>query len=510
MIDYAAALQASNSTFTDQVHQMDRAVDTAMGKWQGDAAAAASARGLSEKLAASHIDTAVVAIAEAHASRGAGLNGMRTALLAIVDQEAPGAGMSVADDGTVTAPKVPGGDGNVLAMLMQIQLDGQAKAMEARIKALLTQFGDGENQAAQAIQAAQAQLEAVENSSGSATVSAAVQDIVSGKSQLPTDPKQLHEMWSKLSPADKDALFAHDNYIGNRDGMPVSDRDHYNRIKLGDELARAQAGDPAVAGRIDDLKAVKDTIGKDPNRMLMLLDTQSGTQTHAAVAVGNPDTANHVAVTTPGLNTTVGGAMKDMTDEGALMKYTSEAQLDKTPGLKGEKGVDGFVDRVRRAAVGSRRDCLGEESGRWNQGVRAVERPSCGTAPGQLLRGHRRLARRRRPASDRGGALVRVVHDGARTTTDPGGRCRRHDRLRLTRAGHRARPRLQPARQAAHPTRPRLRDDRAQRSRRAHEPLRLEPGLHVRIHPPRHRCDCDARRSAARGCDRSQRVPESR
>ena len=70
MLDYATALRASNSTFTDQVRRMDRAVDAAMDKWQGEAAAAASARSLSESLAASHIDTAVTAVAEAHASHG--------------------------------------------------------------------------------------------------------------------------------------------------------------------------------------------------------------------------------------------------------------------------------------------------------------------------------------------------------------------------------------------------------------------------------------------------------
>ena len=65
MLDYATSLLASNSTFTDQIHRMDSAVDAAMDKWQGEAAAAASARSLSESLAASHIDTAVIAIADA-------------------------------------------------------------------------------------------------------------------------------------------------------------------------------------------------------------------------------------------------------------------------------------------------------------------------------------------------------------------------------------------------------------------------------------------------------------
>jgi len=335
MLDYATSLLASNSTFTDQVHRMHRAVDSAMDKWQGEAAAAASARSLSETLAASHIDTAVIAIAEAHASHGGILDGIRTSLLAIVDLEVPGAGMSVSDDGTVTAPTVPLGSDVVISMLLQSQLDAQADALEVRIKALLAQFGEGEIQAAQAIRTARQQLDAT-GSPEAATISPVVSDIFSGTTALPSDPAQLNEMWSTLSPADKDALFAHDNYIGNRDGLPVVDRDHYNRIKLDDELARAEACDPTVSDRLADLQAVRDTIEKDPNRMLMLLDTQSGAQTHAAVAVGNPDTADHVSVTTPGLNTTVGGAIADMTEEGTLMKKTAEKELESVPGRESE------------------------------------------------------------------------------------------------------------------------------------------------------------------------------
>jgi hypothetical protein len=336
MLDYATSLLASNSTFTDQIYRMDRAVDSAMDKWQGEAAAAASARSLSESLAASHIDTAVIAIAEAHASHGGILDGIRTSLLAIVDLEAPGAGMTVSDDGTVTAPTVPVGGAVVIAALLQSRLDRQADDIEVRIKAHLTQFGGGEVEAAQAIRAAQQQLDVVSNSPEAATISPVVSDIISGTTPLPSDPAQLNEMWSTLTPADKDALFAHDNYIGNRDGLPVVDRDHYNRIKLDDELARAEACDPTVSNRLVDLQAVRDTIEKDPNRMLMLLDTQSGAQTHAAVAVGNPDTADHVSVTTPGLNTTVGGAIGAMTAEGTLMQSTAEAQLDTIPGHEGE------------------------------------------------------------------------------------------------------------------------------------------------------------------------------
>ena len=125
--------------------------------------------------------------------------------------------------------------------------------------------------------------------------------------------------------------------------MPTVDRDYYNRQDLGEELGRAQAAqaqvdalrnqhpdwaaghqpnirtpgnfaankaafeawkqkyDAAVAGakNLPDLQATrKAATGGD--RMLMLLDTHSGDRVHAAIAIGNPDTAAQVSVTAPG------------------------------------------------------------------------------------------------------------------------------------------------------------------------------------------------------------------
>jgi hypothetical protein len=155
--------------------------------------------------------------------------------------------------------------------------------------------------------------------------------------------------------------------------MPTVDRDYYTRQTLGDELTRAQAAqaqadalknqDPDWAngesvpppfgpgaaieglGKYDqwkrqydtaldgakylpDLKAVDDAVKDDPNRKLMLLDTHNGAQARAAIAVGDPDTADHVSVTAPGLNTTVHGAIGGMADEATNAQKEALNQLD--------------------------------------------------------------------------------------------------------------------------------------------------------------------------------------
>jgi hypothetical protein len=184
----------------------------------------------------------------------------------------------------------------------------------------------------------------------------------------PEDPAAFRDWWNALSQEQKDAAFASDPNIGNHDGMPSAARDRYGKLNLADQLAKAQAAadradalraqhpdwaadhsggadagyqnesgydewksqyDAAThdARHLPDLKAVDEALRLDPNRTLLLLDTESGSQVRAAIAVGNPDTADHVSVTTPGLNTTVHGAIKDMAGEAGLVREEALRQL---------------------------------------------------------------------------------------------------------------------------------------------------------------------------------------
>ena len=194
---------------------------------------------------------------------------------------------------------------------------------------------------------------------------------------LPDDPKQFHDLWEKLTPEEKDALYRRDHSIGNHNGMPTVDRDYYNRLALGDELNQARAAQASAdalknqhpdwaqghgipppnkpgaifddrlkyeawqrqyndalngAKFLPDLQAVDKAVGDNPNRKLMLLDTHSGSQAHAAIAIGDPDTAQHISVTTPGLNTTVHGSIGSMTEEATNLRQESLRQLQNTPG----------------------------------------------------------------------------------------------------------------------------------------------------------------------------------
>ena len=65
----------------------------------------------------------------------------------------------------------------------------------------------------------------------------------------------------------------------------------------------------------------------DPDKYLMMLEYPDGRETRAAIAVGNPDTADHVSVTTPGVGTRA-TSMPGMVDEADALRTETRAQLD--------------------------------------------------------------------------------------------------------------------------------------------------------------------------------------
>ena len=149
---------------------------------------------------------------------------------------------------------------------------------------------------------------------------------------LAEDPQRFNEQWNGLSRHERDRIFHQDNSIGNRPGLPFTDRDTYNRIHLDrlqaasaaevdrlqtrfDELAaRVYTGDHsgpttdelrALTPRLADARRQLDgyesvrralTARDGVPRLLGLIDDQG----HAAVSIGDPDSARCTAVFVPG------------------------------------------------------------------------------------------------------------------------------------------------------------------------------------------------------------------
>jgi hypothetical protein len=141
--------------------------------------------------------------------------------------------------------------------------------------------------------------------------------------EISGDPVALFTWWKRLSRAEREALkIARPELIGNTDGIPIVDRDEANRAQLSalhntleqreadDELTDAdrdlQAKIAAIHKGLDKAGDQLDENGDPLPTYLMVFDPDAANgDGHAAIAFGNPETADHVSVNVPGLDSTM-------------------------------------------------------------------------------------------------------------------------------------------------------------------------------------------------------------
>ena len=142
--------------------------------------------------------------------------------------------------------------------------------------------------------------------------------------------------WKSLSPQQQQQVITeHPDWIGNRDGVAFAARDQANRALLavdrgrllaekqrletdsrgggGTWFAGAFTNKAAALRQVNDklasLRAIDETLARAGERQLVLLDL-SPERAQAAIARGNVDTADNVAVFVPGMGTNVTDSMK--------------------------------------------------------------------------------------------------------------------------------------------------------------------------------------------------------
>ncbi|MGX6511517.1 alpha/beta hydrolase [Rhodococcus sp. SJ-2] len=163
------------------------------------------------------------------------------------------------------------------------------------------------------------------------------------------DPEQVAAWWNGLTPSDRAVLLTeYPERIGGLDGVPAEVRDLANRallgiererltgvaLKLQDELAgnlfggllsNADAGLEQTLNKLDALDAIDRTLALDDRRLLAL--DMSGREAMAAVAVGDIDTADHIAVFTPGAGSTVQGNLHGYDQQVSGLRDEAQREL---------------------------------------------------------------------------------------------------------------------------------------------------------------------------------------
>lgn len=323
------ALAAANLQFSEAMRFIGRRVDAVVEGWRGAAATAGALRAYESQLAANHLGAAVLGIADALAEAGT-LAGVRESVLDI-EAEAEDHGCVVGEDGSVAAPHADTGNA-ALDLALQVCFDARAQVLQARLISLLETAGEVDAKVGARLTAAVETLVALRHAPQGAGMSRAVADLIDGRAALPEDPKALCALWDSLSPADRDTLVAYDPALGGRDGIPVLDRDFYNRQELerlrtttASRLAILDGQHPGWARR-DELPTTSrewirlrpweseraelsthlaeyEIVARDlePGRYLLGVDDHS----HGVIALGNPDAARNIATFVPGTGATL-------------------------------------------------------------------------------------------------------------------------------------------------------------------------------------------------------------
>lgn len=170
-----------------------------------------------------------------------------------------------------------------------------------------------------------------------------------------TDPLKTAAWWDSLDKAEQERLLDEDPAsIGNLDGVPNAVRSEANLAALPghlsqwrgkrdslqariDKLERKDLGGPGpsphateilelerelegVTGKVEDLEAVRTAMYGEQEtplwrRHLLLLDPHAGPNVEAAVAFGDADRAENVALTVPGFTTTPRSTIEGMADQ---------------------------------------------------------------------------------------------------------------------------------------------------------------------------------------------------
>ncbi|MEU7901740.1 alpha/beta hydrolase [Actinoplanes sp. NPDC049118] len=261
------------------------------------------------------------------------LRGLQRQLQALIG-EAAGQGFTVGDDGRVTPPQQTYAEIHDpdSALVMQQRMN-VARDLAHRVADILTRATDADRRCSRALDELITEVfgqEPYEYGDASDDARAAADALGLTEATIPaagTDPRQVNAWWKTLTPEQQQLyLTAYPARFGALDGMPSGDRDYANRLALRDYIG-------------DNVNNYRDHRNDQHDRALMLLDklerSEQGPDTtrlylltidpvgdgKAAVAIGNPDTADHTAVLVPG----VGNKLDDI---GLLIDRSGRIQSD--------------------------------------------------------------------------------------------------------------------------------------------------------------------------------------
>ncbi|MGK2867428.1 MAG: alpha/beta hydrolase [Mycobacterium sp.] len=313
LVASAADLGTKITTLDATMAAQRQALAHMRSSWQGQAASAAIIKAEQNLNRQEELRARLSALQQTLRSGGTQMAFTRSGLLATVGM-LHAVGWQVADDGTATPPPLP-----LILRLM-------APAWTAILHRLLALFADIDAQTAAGIQAAIG-----------GPVPATPPGTLGDPRTLPspgTSPEDVKKWWDSLSQFEKSQLIAdHPPELGNLNGIPAEVRDQVNQAVMQDDLARVTETADRHGVSTEEVVANPGAYGltsADATRYTNAVQTRKGLdkmaaegkqdrpvmlwaydplafggQGKAAVAIGNPDTAQNTAVVVPGTGSSV-------------------------------------------------------------------------------------------------------------------------------------------------------------------------------------------------------------
>ncbi|MFC5997134.1 alpha/beta hydrolase [Quadrisphaera sp. GCM10027208] len=290
--------------------------------WAGGAADAAAVAHGDRVEQVRRLVAQVEAVRTACAEAAAALAAVHSAIAAAEDL-ARAHGLTVHPDGTVTAP----------ALLTTPEgADEAVRAQQAVVEEVVDRLEQALRRAAQvdadlAAVLRRAAQDAVEDGCGASLADAVLAGATAGDLAVPPPPGRGARpadnagWWASLTEAERaEVLARHPQWVGNLDDVRADLQAEAARLQadladniFGGWFTHADARLENVRGMLAGLDAVEAEIALRDTSLLVL--DASGDLLEAAVAKGDVDTADHVAVFTPGMGTTVQGSLKGYSDD---------------------------------------------------------------------------------------------------------------------------------------------------------------------------------------------------
>jgi len=168
-------------------------------------------------------------------------------------------------------------------------------------------------------------------------------DAVDAILAAPPAATTVEAWWAGMSPPARHTLAAAaPALVGNLDGLPYSARDEANRLFLASSIERISEEMAVGVGRarlnvmtqqLDTLEQVRAALDAAPPRERRYLVALGSTDAPtAAIAVGDPDTADHVAVLVPGMFFGVDAQIGSWTDVASGLRREATTWIDRTDG----------------------------------------------------------------------------------------------------------------------------------------------------------------------------------